>query len=607
MSKVISFDTETAYDKDDCTVKRLGNDMYTKHPRFECYMISVCDGEETWAGHPRGFNWDALRGATLVSHNAGFDQAVFKQMVDVNTAPPLAFQGWFCTADLSAYTFKIRALDAVVKHAYGVDLSKGMRNWMQGKTWADAVKAGKDKEMLDYARRDAYWCYRLWKDHSDKWPAHERELSRLTFEQARRGIAVDVEKLQPWIQAIERKVWEIEKLLPWVEGGKKPTSPKALAEECHKVGIPCPPTKVDDEEGFIEWENTWKDKYPWVLGVSDHRSVSKVLATLRTIKDRVRSDGTVECPTKYFGAHTGRWSGEGGINFQNFPKEPLDCGGVKVDLRSLFIPRPGKKMIICDLSQIEPRVLNWVAGNEPLLKAIRDDGFSYYEAYARLYKGWDGKPGTLKKEYGQEKYTKLKNEALGLGYQMGWERLIGYAKLTGIILSEEESKATVNDFRTKNPLISAKPGGLWDKLHTALMNSIGSDFTMALPSGREMRYLSVRRTMTMKKNDEGKMVPSSALTAITGKQGRLQRLHFYGGKLTENLVQATARDVFAWHWLRLEEAGFQVLFSCHDEVIIEADPAATAADVQAIMSQTPPWLEGCPVSAEAQEVDHYCK
>ena len=82
---------------------------------------------------------------------------------------------------------------------------------------------------------------------------------------------------------------------------------------------------------------------------------------------------------------------------------------------------------------------------------------------------------------------------------------------------------------------------------------------------------------------------------------------FYGGKLVENLVQATARDIFAGPLLDMEDAGWTNLFSSHDEAILEVDPDVTPKMVEDAMSKTPEWMPGLPVAAEAKEVAHYCK
>jgi DNA polymerase len=122
--------------------------------------------------------------------------------------------------------------------------------------------------------------------------------------------------------------------------------------------------------------------------------------------------------------------------------------------------------------------------------------------------------------------------------------------------------------------------------------SSGENFEMVLPSGRVMHYFDVR-----KKGD--------GYVAKTELGGYYK--HFYGAKLVENLVQATARDVFACHLLMLEDAGYDVLFHTHDEAVIELDEDADVSGIEQIMSFCPSWLEGCPVGAEAVESKHYLK
>lgn len=596
---VIGLDTETFYEKKVYGVEILGADRYVRDPRFDCYMVSVCDGETTWAGHPRDFNWNAVEGQALASHNAYFDQAVRDGMEakGLPVARRSDITAWHCTANLAAYvTEGVRALAESVKVLYDQELDKGMRNYMNGKTWADAVKEGKDKQLTEYARHDAYWCWRIWNDFNMKWPEHEQKLSELTIEQGKHGIQVDTPKLESYLGRVQEHLFNVEQALPWRKTAK-PTSTKAIAEECARAGIPAPPVKDDDEEGFIKWEAEFSPRFPWIQAVTDWRSYNKLLVTLKVIKARLREDDTIECPLKYFGAHTGRWQGESGLNFQNLRKDAIDAAGIKVDMRSLFTPRPGWKMIICDLAQIEPRVLNWLAGNQELLDAIRD-GFSYYEAYAGLYKNWKGEKGSIKKSLGGEAYTKLKNEALGLGYQMGAERYIDYAHVT-----QEEAEAVVTEFRARNKHIVS----LWGELDRGFKRSVKKTFEVGLPSGRTMHYPRVGRGMKIFKGKDGKIKKDFGMFADMCKMGKYRRVSLYGGMLTENLVQATARDVFAFHLLELHRAGLRVLFTCHDEAVLEVPMHVTAKDVEAIMSRTPPWLEGCPIAAEAHEAKYFCK
>jgi len=601
----ISFDTETFYD-DECSVRTLGPSKYCRHPAWECYLISVCDGEETWVGSPQEFNWNALLDdstkSNLVSHNAAFDQAVdielIRRQIDTRWG---AAKDWHCTANLSAYLSGHRALDAAVQHFYKQPVDKTLRSYMKGLRW-DQVPVDKKKAITEYARKDAYWCWKLWSDCSTQWPADEQALSRITIEQGRRGVTIDTELLAKYKVAAERELFDIQKTLPWIERGGKPTSPKCVAEECRKEGIACPPVKGDDEEGFAEWEKQFSPLYPWVAGVGNWRSVNKILKTLDTFKGRLRDDGTVEVLLKYFGGHTGRWAGDGGLNFQNFRKLPLMCAGLPLDMRALLVPRPGKKFIICDSAQIEPRVLAWLTDNQELLAMMRS-GINIYEAYARQSGEWKGE-GKLKDD-DKKLYALKKVQVLQLGYQCGADRFRETAgsDAYGVVLSEAESIQAVECFRAQNPKIV----GLWKQLDVAFKNSLGGDFEMVLPSGRVMRYQNVKRTVVPRTQKDGTVKRDWAFTAQIVKSSRDVRIPFYGGMLTENLVQATARDVFAGQLLALDRAGFNVPFHSHDEAIVEVDLDVRPNDIKEIMSVCPDWLEGCPIAAEAVEAQRYVK
>jgi DNA polymerase len=367
------------------------------------------------------------------------------------------------------------------------------------------------------------------------------------------------------------------------------------------------------------------------------------------MKSRLRSDGTMPFALLYFGAHTGRWTATAKVNFQNQRKKPIFVNehGIleidenrtdaameerettgkwpewvrhSIDLRHLIIPRPGKKMIVSDLSQIEPRVLAWLTGNTKLLDLIRD-GMAIYEAHARESMGWVG--GALKRE-DAGKYALAKARVLALGYGAGWEKFITMARtLAGLDITADDpewieiqdpfsgktkqvsgwgkrSKEIVKQFRADNKPIT----DLWKSLDEGLKRSVGEDFSMSLPSGRKMRYEKVRCERRVEQDPETKLPRTrSVYTAQIGAR----RVMTYGGKLTENLVQAVARDVFGEHIVRMEDKGLNNLFGVHDEAVQEVDVEVSAEDIQREMSFCPDWLPGCPITAEAHEVEHYQK
>jgi hypothetical protein len=655
---VIAVDYETYYSKKlKYGLKTMLAETYVQHELFHPYLIAVCDGTTSWAGNPREFNWNSLDGQTLLSHNKYFDCTVQNEIIRRGWAPKVVPKAWHCTANMTAYLCNRRALDNAVEFLFGVKMDKSSRTEADGKRWPEDFSEEERAKMMKYAPADAVWCWRLWDKYNAQWPELEQRLSNQTIEQGMCGVQINAELLNDYLIKTHAMKLKTEKLMPWMadddttwsEFDISPTATKCIAEQCRRVGIPCPPVKAHEgEEAFQEWETLYREKNPWIVGLSSWRSVNKLYKTFMLMKSRLRSDNTMPFSLKYFGAHTGRWSGDGRINFQNPRKKPVLCNEAglmessearidaalkekdvtgklpewvkyPIDFRALIIPRPGKKMITCDLAQIEPRILAWLCGNKVLLGLMRD-GMSVYEAFARTNLGYTG----AKMDKSSDYYKMIKIQVLGLGYQAGWEKFITMALDGGVDITANdpewidvtnphtgetkkvsgygtESRKIVAAFREANKPMTA----LWAKLDDSFKQSIGRHFTMSLPNGRKMNYRDVRAAVKIVVDKEtGKAKRTTVFTAES--DGR--RKDWYGGKLTENLVQATARDVFAGHLIALDEApGIRVLFSCHDEAICEVDPGVSADEVEKIMSVAPDWLPGCPIGAEAKEVAHYQK
>ena len=662
MSEVIALDFETFYSKKlKHSVRVQIAEEYCNSPHFEPYLVTVCDGAQSWAGEIKNFNWNSVDGRDLCSHNAYFERSVFKRMKEMGLVPKhVRPRNWYCTANMTSYMCGRRALDDAVLLLMGIEVKKTVRSDAEGRHWADFTPEEK-AAMIKYGRMDSVYCKELFTRFFDKWPVTERRLSEMTIAQGMHGIQIDRELLDQSIMQTHEMAQNAKNLIPWIgddiedewEGFEdnigKPGSTKCIAEQCRRSGIPCCPVKSDDEEAFVQWELTYAPAHPWIKALASWRSINKLYKTYMLVKQRTRPDGTMPFATKYFGAHTGRWSGDARINFQNMRKKPLICrddglmednerkindaidthaetgkwpGWVRyaIDFRHLFTARPGKKMIASDLSQIEPRVLAWLAKDWGMLEMLKT-GMSVYEAHARNTMGWKG--GDLKTE-DPDQYKLAKARILALGYQAAWEKFITMAydlarvditkddpefveelnEITGLMEKVSgygyNAKKTVETYRLQNPLIK----GLWGRLDDAFKRSIGKDFTMTLPSNRKMVYRKVKCETRIFVDPKTKKARSK--TVFTADVGG-KRKSCYGGLLTENLTQATARDVFAEHLVRLEDAGMWNLFGVHDEAVLEVDNDVTAADVEEIMSYCPEWLKGCPIRAEAKEIPHYLK
>ena len=606
-----AIDFETYYDRD-YSLKKMDAWSYVHHPKFDAYLMSIYSADFQWVGHPKDFQcWEKLEGALLLAHNAAFDSLVFKRLQEQKIIPPIQPAAWRCTASMAVYFQAPRNLKGACKQLLGIEVDKTQRAKACGQTTGDLFE---DDAMIDYALEDARLSYLLWEKFNHLWPNDEKELASLTFEWGQAGIGVDFQTLEKCIQTLEKQRFDAVQLLPWVDDFTEdtPLSHRQLALECRKAGIPAPASLAMDSPLCEAWEIKYGEEYPWVNAMRIFRRTNMLLSRFYTVRSRAvpvsqasrlpclpepapSSDskhrktaaGRFPYGMKYFGAVPGRWSGDSGFNVQNMPRGEM----FGADLRKCFQPSEGCVFVIADLSQIEPRILAWLIDDVAFLNLVRD-GVDIYEAHARSTMGHTD-PTPLK-ETDSKMRSLAKARVLGLGYGCGPKKFVSVAKnLGGIEISFAEAKQIVADFRSKNPRISR----LWNRLDRDFKRSASGDYSIELPSGRHLKYFNVHKT------DRG------YFAARTVRGGRVRSL--YGGLLCENLVQATARDLFAKHLLQIHRSGIgRIVFHVHDEVIVEV-PREQAEEAKnqilEIMRTTPDWLSGCPVDAEAGIFNHYTK
>jgi DNA polymerase I-like protein with 3'-5' exonuclease and polymerase domains len=586
--KYAAIDFETTYHKSQVDIGSLGVWHYLRHPRCTIYMVSVYTEGGTFVGHPADFDFESIHNCEWVSHNAAFDQEVYIRLQELGLAPDWMPRKWHCSANMTAFFgASERNLADAARVYLGLDLSKDVRDAMNKKTWEDIRKDEPfHEEVKQYALRDAEVCYQLWMAKKDEWPAREQELSALTMHQVRRGLPCDQDYLDTSIKALSVAAFEAVHRLPWAEGDEeKALSDILFAAECRKLGIEPPRSKAKGRIEALDWE----EQHPHINWIADRRTYlrANLLRTkLLTMKDRIRDDGRIHFGTKYFGAHTGRWSGDTKLNVQGLTKETLHGANQR---RVVCVQDPSKKLIIADLSQIEPRVLAWIVGDWDFLEICRTQ--SVYEAHARLTLGWDG--GVLKKE-NPDMYALAKARVLGLGYGSGPTTFREFAKIYDVDLTAQEAKKTVNDFRTKEWRIV----NFWNQLDADLKLSAKreEDYTVPLPSGRDLVYRQCHYAKT-----------SIGKTNVKARMGGGRWGFTWGSKIAENVIQAIARDVFCECLLRLEAAGLTSIFTVHDEVILEVDRSITTEEVQDIIKINPAWMPDVPLDSEAEESDYYKK
>jgi DNA polymerase len=231
-------------------------------------------------------------------------------------------------------------------------------------------------------------------------------------------------------------------------------------------------------------------------------------------------------------------------------------------------------------------------GVQAMIDAVRG-GWNVDEAFAKGL-GWDFPQGALKKT-NPLGYAMAKGMMLGLGYGMSGAKFVKAAPaLTGgaYCPTPAEANRACDTFRKGNPGVT----GLWAQMDKELGGAVGGDLTVEIPSGREIRYFALQRD---RRGVSGLTVRSDA-----------RRKNLYGALLVENLVQATARDIFAEGLLRLDDAGVDVRLHVHDEAVAlcrveEADEVA--ATMERCLTTAPDWMPDIPLAAEVVKSEVYCK
>jgi DNA polymerase I-like protein with 3'-5' exonuclease and polymerase domains len=572
MDKVV-IDFETYYD-DELTVKRHGALNYLS--QTNAYLVSLVGNNFEWVGNPLKFDWNRLSDCELWAHNFNFDGAYF-----LTRELPIPGKSFNCSANLAAWLGAPRALDKASRILLGTDgVSKDIRKAMKGRTWHSLSRA-EQQAVTEYALTDSREAKKLIDAFASSWPLQEQELSRHTIRMGWEGIGIDSDKLARYLaRAIELRTAAVPEI-PWAFAGDgRPLSLPLARAQCARIGITPPSSFNQKDNSFLQWEAQYRNKVPFVAAVARYRKAALLQARLEAMGRRILPNGRMAYALKYFGSHTGRWAGGEGLNVQNFKK--ADFHGISE--RRLLVPAAGKKLLVIDLRQIEPRVLAWLCGDDEPLSLTRS-GYSFYEAQAKAWNLWDGQKGTMKMSC-RSLYDAIKRLSLGAGYGMGARRFQAVVlSEMGVAITLEEAKRQLSDYRRRNPKVVA----YWEKWNREVQFSVGEGvLNIRLPSGRELHYRNLRR--------RGRDVYCTFATEDGYRESKL-----WGGFLTENIVQATARDVFAALLLRLEAAGLRVVLHCHDEFVLEVDHDVSRTEVEALLWLPPEWCPDLPIDVSSWE------
>lgn len=581
-------DWESYYDKE-CSVSTLGPRAYFSHPSFDAYLMTVVgDDGFSFVGHPKDFDFELFRNNRVVMHNASFDYALYRFGVEKGWYPDVPFE-CHCTADMVAYFGLPRSLKEASATLFQIEVSKTTRDNMLGKRW-DKMTPEFQEQVKEYALKDAELCLKIWQELGAEWPERERQISLMNRRIGMRGLPIDEELLRSNLEGIKTKLFEAEQSIPWIED-KTPLSRTAINEECRKNGIEPPSSWAKDDEEADKWFALHGAKHLWARAVQDYRRINAFLKKLESFDRATLAGGRYYGGFMYFGANpTGRFSGSGGnLNLQNLPKEEM----FGVNFRPMIKAKPGYKLLVADLSQIEVRTLAYGAGDTETMERIRQSD-DIYHAFGIILGLHTDAEGPLRGF--RERRQLVKMLVLGLGFQMGFDR---FARENGIDLKEAER--LVNLFRSK----MKKTVAFWNRFdkERATCHSLGVPFEIELPNGRVMKYGVLKRM----RNPKTKRFQYLAKLSRFGKS---RHVAIFAGHLAENYAQALARDVFSDMMLRVEAAGIPIIMHVHDEMVCEVPEAQAEellAKMLAIMHTPPDWIPDLPVAAEGTINDFYSK
>ena len=592
-SKTISIDFETAYSAGH-SVDKLGTWSYCHDPEFEAFLVAVTDGNQTCVCLPQEFPWQTINGMNWVSHNRDFDRGVWLRLMKCNIIPRIVGPAnWFCTAALMAYLQHARDLAGAILDVCGVKLDKSVRGRLKGKR-IEPDLFGFPDDIMQYAARDAEACLALWDKMSGEWPEHERRLFELTSAMGRKGLCIDWHHVLSSKHKLHERVSSLAATLPW----KPALSLKAFQSACSVAGVAPPESTSANDPRFISWitDNCGNKVATWVHNLQRMRSAKRTTRVLESMERRRMSSGRMTYELKYFGASTGRWSGGGGLNVQNLNRQSAEG----VDIRRAIIAPSGHRLVSVDYSQIESRVLLYLASDTETLAMFQaESDADAYEIHARATMGFEEKESLRAhcERTGSNLRQVAKARVLGLGFGCGPRKFMEVAKaMAGLDLSYRESRRIVKEFRSSNPSIV----DLWSRLNYECALCVGGDYVLPLPCTvaqpkfkRKLIYRDVRF------EDDG------MVCTVGGKRTRV-----YGGLLTENWTQATARDILASVWMRCVDAGYVPILSVHDELVFEVALDSAEEDlteIVAIMEAPLDWAPGLPLKCDGKLMDYYRK
>ena len=266
-------------------------------------------------------------------------------------------------------------------------------------------------------------------------------------------------------------------------------------------------------------------------------------------------------------------------------------------IRTAFIPKPGNRFFVADISAIEARVIAWLAGEQWRLDVFERGEDIYCASASQMFHVPVEKNGVNGHLRQKGKIAELSN---GFGGSVGALKAMGALKMG---LKEEELKQLVDAWRSANPNVVQ----FWWDVDRAAKTCI-TEKTLTETHGIRFQYQSGFLFITLPSVwrlayvkpciVEYRFGVEAETYEGVGSTKKWDRIESYGPKFVENVVQATARDILADAMRQLTNAGYRIVMHVHDEVVIEAPGTASLQEICAIMGKTPAWAKGLQLRAD---------
>lgn len=446
-----------------------------------------------------------------------------------------------------------------------------------------------------------------------------------------RGVAVDLDFVKKAAAMVSERKDELEEKVRMVTGRQGTLSTAMKKWLSRQIGIPSTaPLSQNTVERIREaLEKKFGELSDQVSAFDAYMELQvKSVAKYGALIDFTCADARLRGGYFYCGARTGRWTSKG-VQLHNLPRRAIETdtadelrkavkGGDYDEMKSVhlvqtmrdentgsvmqalgqlvrtaFVPAPGTHLVSFDFKTIEPRILAWLAGQEWMLRCFAEGGDIYMSTAEQIF---GEKPDRSHRD-------KAKVATIALGYGGGDEPLAAMARQMGVELGRHEAVDIVKRWRKGcarivdlwRTLESAALGVVlskkeeWKLPGTVSMSMAGDALCVKIPGGRVMRY---PKAWVARGSEVKSMVRSSAVcyegASASGSEWVTREL--YGGKLTENVVQAIARDVLATALMALEACGYKVVMHTHDEVTLEVSTEAEAADARRTFEHSSGWM-----------------